>query len=115
VIGWDEKFQGLKAARWLSERLPNASLVLSATSVGAQVAACESGMGIAALPCFLAGARPGLVRIGGPEACYAQDIWMVVHHDIAATARIRAVADVLRVAVRDAAPILSGERSASVG
>lgn len=115
VIGWDEKFQGLEAARWLSERLPNASLVLSATSVGAQVAACESGMGIAALPCFLAGARPGLVRIGGPEACYAQDIWIVVHHDIAATARIRAVADVLRVAVRDAAPILSGERSASVG
>lgn len=111
VIGWDETFQGLKAARWLSEQLPNASLVLSATSVGAQVAACESGIGIAALPCFLAGARPGLVRIGGPEASYAQDIWMVVHHDIAATARIRAVAEFLRVAVRDAAPVLSGERA----
>lgn len=114
VIGWDEMFQGLKVARWLSDRLPNASLVLSATSTGAQLAACESGVGIAALPQFLADARPGLVRIGGPEASYVQDIWMVVHHDIAATARIRAVADVLRGAVRDAAPVLSGEVAASV-
>jgi DNA-binding transcriptional LysR family regulator len=113
VIGWDERFQGLKAARWLSEQLPNASLVLSATSAGTQVAACESGIGIAALPCFLASARPRLVQIGGPEASYAQDIWMVVHHDIAATARIRAAVDLLRVAVRDAAPVLCGEGAMS--
>lgn len=115
VIGWDEKFRDLKAARWLSEQLPNASLALSTTSAGAQVAACETGMGIAALPHFLARARPGLVRIGGPQACYAQDIWMVVHQDIAATARIRAVADALRIAIRDSAPELSGERAAPFG
>lgn len=113
VVGWDEKFQGLKAARWLSEQLPNASLVLSTTSAGTQLAACESGIGIAALPCFLAGARPRLVRIGGPEASYAQDIWMVVHRDIATTARIRAAVDLLRVAVRDAAPLLCGDGAVS--
>lgn len=112
VIGWDEKFQDLKAARWLSEQLPQASLVLTATSAGAQLAACESGLGIAALPHFLARTRPGLVRVGGPQAGYAQEIWMVVHRDIAATARIRAVADVLRIAVREAAPVLSGEAPA---
>ncbi|MDE2151378.1 MAG: LysR family transcriptional regulator [Betaproteobacteria bacterium] len=113
VIAWDEKFQDIKAARWLAQRLPHARPVLSATSAGAQLAACESGLGIAALPRFLADARPGLVRIGGPEASYAQDIWMVVQRDIAATARIRTVAELLRAAVRDAAPVLSGQRPGS--
>lgn len=115
VIGWDEKFRDLKAARWLSEQLPNADVALSTTSAAAQVAACETGMGIAALPRFLASARPGLVRVGGSQTCYAQDIWMVMHQDIAATARIRAVADALRIAIRDLAPVLSGERAASCG
>ena len=115
VIGWDEKFRDLKAARWLWEQLPNASRVLSTTSAAAQVAACESGVGFAALPHFLAGARPGLVRVGGPEARYTQDIWMVLHQDIAATARIRAVADALRISVRELAPVLFGERAASAG
>jgi DNA-binding transcriptional LysR family regulator len=115
VIGWDDRFQGLRAARWLSERLPSANLVLSATSAAAQVAACESGIGIAALPCFLAVGRPGLARIGGPEHCYAQDLWLVVHQDIAATARIRAVVQALRAAVRDAAPVLAGDDAARAG
>ncbi len=47
------------------------------------------------------------------KTSYAQDIWMVVHHDIATTARIRAAVDLLRVAVRDVAPLLCGEGAIS--
>lgn len=107
VVAWDEAFQTLRSARWLAETLPDAETALRATSITAQIAACAAGIGIAALPCFL-GDACGLARLGDAACAYKQDIWLVVHRDIAATARIRAVTNAIRAALHDATPLLAG-------
>ena len=108
AIGWDEAFQDLRAATWLAEALPAAAVVVRTTSLQSQVVACTSGAGLAVLPCFLADPMPDLVRLAEPADVFSQDIWLVVHRDIAGTARVRAALDFLRDVVRRSGVLLAG-------
>jgi DNA-binding transcriptional LysR family regulator len=57
--------------------------------------ACRAGLGLAVLPCFGADREPDLVCLMPPEEVLSVDAWVVMHRDLAQTARVRAVAEFL--------------------
>ena len=53
------------------------------------------GLGLAILPCFGGDNDPSLVCVVPPEQVQTLDLWMVVHRDLAAVPRVRAVMEFL--------------------
>jgi DNA-binding transcriptional LysR family regulator len=106
VIAWDEAHAHLPAAQWLARRAPDAHVVLRASTLRAQIAAVRAGLGLAVLPDFLA-TDPDFVRVLAPNEVFSDGVWLVMHADLAASARVRAVADFLAEAVT-AHAILAG-------
>jgi DNA-binding transcriptional LysR family regulator len=47
------------------------------------------------LPCFIAAQQPGLVEVIPPGQVLSEDLWLVTHADLIASARIKAVAEFL--------------------
>lgn len=71
-------------------------------SIVAAINAAICGMGIGAVPCFLAESDPALRRVT-PRVIGARDIYLVVHPDLARVARVRAVMDfVVELFTKDA-------------
>jgi DNA-binding transcriptional LysR family regulator len=93
IITWSEKHAGRRAGRWFSEHAESANVVLRANSRRIHYSACKVGIGLAILPCVLADRDPELIQILPPEQVFVADLYIVVHQDLTATARIRAVID----------------------
>ena len=89
----DDGLSHLGSARWLAARVPTERIVLRASSLTALRAAARAGLGVAALPCLMADADPGLVRILPPVAEMATSLWLLTHPDLRRAGRIRAVMD----------------------
>ena len=82
---------------------------LLTTTLAAQVEAAAAGLGLAILPHFLgreAGLRPLPVELG-----LDQPIWLVIHTDLSASQRVRAVADHLVETIKDNEDRLMGTTS----
>lgn len=91
----DEELAHLPVTTWLGRQYPGAPIALRCnTLLGLHEAAVE-GLGIAALPCFLADPNERLVRIIDPPAALASELWVLTHPDIKRTARVRALMDFL--------------------
>ena len=45
------------------------------------------------MPCFLAANEPSLRHVPSEADTIKQDLWLVLHSDLVASARVRAVAD----------------------
>jgi DNA-binding transcriptional LysR family regulator len=57
--------------------------------------AVRSGAGLAVMPCYLADQDPRLRRVGGVLPEIATEQWLLVHRDLRALPRVRAVMDAL--------------------
>ncbi len=57
--------------------------------------AVRVGAGLAVLPCYLGDADPALSRVGSVLHEVAADQWLLVHRDLRALPRVRAVIDAL--------------------
>jgi DNA-binding transcriptional LysR family regulator len=108
MITWDEAHAHLPAAQWLARRAPDAHVVLAVSTLRAQIAGARAGLGLAVLPDFLV-RDAGLVRVLGPGDVFSDGVWLVLHADLAASSRVRAVADFLAATVEDARGALAGE------
>jgi len=105
-ITWDRSHAHLPSAAWLKQRLPDCEPVLATTSLLTQIAAVRASLGLAVLPDFLAG--DDLVRVIPSEQLFTNDVWLVTHADLTASARVRAVSDFLADTVLRSSPELSG-------
>ncbi|ACR32929.1 LysR family transcriptional regulator (plasmid) [Burkholderia glumae] len=81
---------------WLPEILPEPRVQLSCSSLVAQYHATCAGAGLAMLPLFMAIKEPRLVRLFPEKINLMRDWWMVVHRDLEAVPRIRAVMEFFR-------------------
>ncbi|MGQ3673263.1 LysR family transcriptional regulator [Xanthobacter sp. TB0136] len=105
-IGWVEQYGHLPAAQWMERALRGRPLALMTSTLSAQLSAAQAGIGLAVVPHFLA-RRAGL-------ACVAEDlgvdqqIWLVIHADLAHSRRIRVVADYLAELFSTHRALLSG-------
>lgn len=69
-------------------------------NIAMQAAAAREGLGLAALPCYIADRDPGLVRATAQKPMPARDIWILIHPDLRRTTRVRAVMDFAEQVVR---------------
>lgn len=110
-VGWSERQNMIPAAQWLERRLRGEAPALVTTTLSAQVAAATAGLGLAILPHFL-GLEAGLKRLP-MELGLDQPIWLAVHSDLAASQRVRVVADHLVETIRRSNDRLMGKASQS--
>ena len=95
IITWNAEHANLGGGPWFAQHAPGAQVVLAANSRLIQRAACQAGLGVAILPCIAADRDPELIRLLSPDQVVSTKLWLVVHRDIARTARVRAVMDFL--------------------
>jgi len=89
----DDSLAHLPSARWLRTTLSAGQAVLRINTLLGLLAAVEAGMGLAALPCFLGDAGPGLRRVRPPIDGLATELWLLTHRDLRQVARVRAFLD----------------------
>jgi len=98
-IGWGHDLALLPSARWLSERVPESSIVLRTSSINAMLSAAESGLGLILLSKAFLGVRPlALAHLSRAVAKEASglpttELWLVGHRALRAVPRVAAVWD----------------------
>lgn len=70
--------------------------------------ATRTGAGLTVLPCFLGDPDPALKRVGGIIADVFADQWLLVHRDLRALPRVRAVMDAVIDLFQRERPLLEG-------
>jgi DNA-binding transcriptional LysR family regulator len=108
LISGDASLGHLPAVRWLARHAPVEAVVLRCNSWLAQLAAARAGLGLAALPCFLADPEPALRRVLPPEPALASELWLLTHPDLRRTARVRAFMETLARGFRRDRTLLEG-------
>ncbi len=98
-----------KLPKW-AEQFPDAKLSCRIDSVGSQLNAVRSGLGIARLPCFIGDGDQSLRRLP-VEVVSDWGIWVLHHPDLRATARVRACRDFLYDVLERQRTLLLGENS----
>ena len=92
-IGLDESLSHLGSARWMAAEVAPERIVARVDSLTAACALAREGVGIAALPCYLADPDPRLKRLSPPIDAMASSLWLLTHPDLKRVARIRAFID----------------------
>jgi DNA-binding transcriptional LysR family regulator len=93
LCDYDTTLSHLYAAQWVTENMSNADVVIKLTSTVSLAEFAKAGMGVAALPCFLADTDKNLVKVIGFDSGVASDIWVLTHPDLRHSPKIRAVLD----------------------
>lgn len=99
VIGYDDSMAFYSTARWLARHARRSRVRASANSLQAMLNLAAAGMGIAALPCVIGDAAPGVSRASEPIEAMQTGLWVCTHPDIRNVARVRALLDFLYEAV----------------
>jgi DNA-binding transcriptional LysR family regulator len=100
VVGIEEGLRG-----W-SQPLPETRDVLRTNSMTTLVLAVSLGIGLGALHCWMADPNPELVRLWPDEALEHDDVYLVLHHDVQRTGRVRAFVEALEQRATEIAPRL---------
>jgi DNA-binding transcriptional LysR family regulator len=95
IVSFAESRAFSRENEWIDENLHEAAVALRSDSVSSIYSAAVAGVGIALLPCQVADAEGGLVRIPVQGQPQPRVVWQAVHRDMANAARIRAVLDFL--------------------
>ena len=112
-IGFDDDHSYMPGQHWLHEQLGrrpeirvNNWLVLHD--------AVRVGSGLAVMPCYLADQDPRLRRVGNVLPEITTEQWLLVHRDLRALPRVRAVMDALVELFQRHRPVLEGHGRAAV-
>lgn len=109
-VGFGAALACSQPGSWVEGHVAGADVRLRANTLLGAAQAVRSGIGYGVLPCFVGGSMPEVVRIGAPLPGLALPLWLLVHPDIARLPRVRRASDALAVKLRQAAPLLAGER-----
>lgn len=90
-VTFDEAVGKLPHEAWLAEHAPNARVVLRSNRQETLTEAVRLGLGLGLLPCVVAGPGSGLERWLGPAEVFTRELWLLVHPDLQASRRVRAV------------------------
>ncbi len=92
-VALGDNLAGLKAARFVRDRVAPENIVYKVNTVLGLAEAVEAGTGIGPLPCFIADAKPGLVRLSEINPDFSAGLWLLTHPDLRQSARVRAFMD----------------------
>ena len=105
-----ENLLDLKAVRYVQQHVPRERNVYRVNTVLGLAEAVEAGIGIGHLPCFVADARPKLIRLAPPEPEFADDLWLLTHRDLRQSARVRALLDFLAAEIAKRKSLIEGAK-----
>ncbi|CAH2602133.1 LysR family transcriptional regulator [Rhodovastum atsumiense] len=94
-IAYDGSLEHVPQQAWLRQVAADRPVVFRSNDLASQIAAARAGVGIAALPCFLADEDAGLAKLPVRLPACARDIWLVVHADLRRMPAVRAVMEFL--------------------
>ena len=92
-VALGDNLAGLKAARFVRERVAPENIVYKVNTVLGLAEAVEAGTGIGPLPCFIADAKPNLIRLSEINPEFSAGLWLLTHPDLRQSARVRAFMD----------------------
>jgi len=107
VIGHDVSLASLPAAKWLEARASGCRVVLRSREMADMVAAAASGAGLAALPCMLADAHPGLRRLTA-DVIATRRLSLVYRREARISANVGAAARFVIRVIREHADRIGG-------
>ena len=105
-----ENLLDLKAVRYVQQHVPRERNVYRVNTVLGLAEAVEAGIGIGHLPCFVADARPRLIRLAPPEPEFGDDLWLLTHRDLRQSARVRALLDFLAAEIAKMKSLIEGTK-----
>lgn len=114
LIGFDPGSRTVPEAAWLETFAGRRRFALRSDSWTAQASSAAAGLGVVLLPSYVAALFPTLTKVELGAAPPPAELWLLVRPDLAAVPRVRAVADALAQACRDALPQLSHDSKANV-
>ena len=113
ALAWvspDDTLAGSAVARWMAT-MPEAQVAARADSLVALRELAATGVGLAALPCYLADGDPRLVRVRRePVKEMETALWVLTHEDLRSTARVRAFTEFIAHAFSTERDLLEGRR-----
>ncbi|TCU02118.1 LysR family transcriptional regulator [Rhizobium sullae] len=89
-VSYSGKLSGLKAFKFVEERVNHDDIIYRTDSVAGAAAAIVAGLGVGFLPCMLGDLSPDLVRVGAVEPQLNDELWLLTHPDIRKSGRIYA-------------------------
>lgn len=107
-LGYDGSLSHVPQQRWLDRMAGDRRFVLRCNDLATLLHAARAGMGIAALPHFLAARDSALTPLSSHACPAPRQLWLVMHPDVKRSPRIRLMADVLIALVRDRKDLLDG-------
>ncbi len=94
-IAFDRSMENIIQQKWLKEFANTRPIVLRTFDLETQRIAAMQGVGVAALPYYVANREPGLKLLDIESNMLVNDIWLVVHNDLRNVPAVRAVLDFL--------------------
>jgi len=107
-IGFDDDHAYMPGQAWLRALLDGAKPVVRGNNWLVLHEAARGGAGLAVLPCYLGDPDPQLQRIGNVLPDVFADQWLLVHRDLRALPRVRAVMDAMIVLFQRERALLEG-------
>lgn len=105
-VGYDELLRETPQQRWLEELAHGRPFRFRTNELDAMHRACRGGLGLAALPHFLARDDAALVPFTQAACPVSRPVWLVIHPDVRRSPRVKAVADLISELIRENAPAL---------
>ena len=94
-VSFDEEHAYMPGQSWLHALLDGKRAAVRTNNWLVLQDAVRAGAGLGVLPCYLGDLDPGLRRIGRPLKEVTADKWLLVHRDLRALPRVRAVMDAI--------------------
>jgi len=92
-VALGDNLASLKAARFVRDRVAPDNIVYKVNTVLGLTEAIDAGVGVGPLPCFIADAKPNLVRLSEINPEFSAGLWLLTHPDLRQSARVRAFMD----------------------
>jgi len=108
-VGPGEHLTDLPMFDWMIDQNLEEQCHYRVDSVSGILAGTRAGIGVSALPCYLADQEPDLVQLTDPVPELTVGLWVLMHPDLRDVARIRSLLDFMTDAVRERHEHLSGK------
>tara|TARA_R110002111_G_scaffold49170_3_gene86893 strand:+ start:3536 stop:4495 length:960 start_codon:yes stop_codon:yes gene_type:complete len=107
-IGAGPRLQDLALDQWMDSNELKAACVYRVDTLVSILSAIRAGMGLAVLPCYLAGDDPDIIQLTDPIPELEYGLWFLMHPDLRGVARAHVLMDFLTEAVRAQKQRLAG-------
>jgi DNA-binding transcriptional LysR family regulator len=111
-LGFEDSLGHLRSARWVSANVSGERIVFRADSLLALRSAARAGLGVAALPCYLADPVAELRRVKAPLPEMEGSLWLLTHPDLRRVARVRTVLDFIATTLAKQRALIEGRARA---